>query len=153
MVGFNPERARAAAKKPRVTRKATRFRQQYMAQQWTDPVEAARIVGYQFPEKEAPKLLEKLEHLIEQDKDEFRRSEHMDSVEVQQWLAKIGRGQIRASTQQVTALQLVARINGLIDAELNLNFSRRDVEKALEHRTSELLTHRAPLALDPPKES
>jgi len=152
MGAFDSARGREAAQKPRITKKAQRFRKQFMQQMWEDPEGAAKRAGYPFPHVDGPRLVEKLSDLIAADKDAFRQTQHMDAVETIQLLSLIGRGQ-KSNMVQVRALELLCRIHALIGDTMTLRFDRKEIEKELDSRTTALLAARKPLALPEPKDS
>jgi len=107
---------------------------------WLDPTEAAKVAGYSRPEEDGQRLYLKYSHLIEKDKDRVFALGRMSSEECQYILAGVARGKIAASPQQVKAIELVARIHGLLTDKVDLSLPIHGMERVFQGMVAQAKT-------------
>lgn len=93
--------------------------------------QAARLAGYKFPTVDGPKLARKFDDVLAAIFNEMSVQRRMEANEVIEGISNLARG-AESEANKLKALELLAKIHGLLNERLSISVDRRTLIRQIE---------------------
>lgn len=125
--GIIPEAAltRANLPKSRLTKRRLLFITHYFGEALGNATEAARLAGFRHPRIIGPRLRSELSQVIQEQEHKLQDQKLMDPREVAEKLTELARNH---GPSQIKALELLARIHGMLSEKLDITVDRKSLQ-------------------------
>ena len=120
-----------------LTTKKRAFLDAYFGPANQNAVEAARLAGFAMPQKVAKRVTKSLFKEIRNREQELKAANQVSATELMEILATICRDP--TSRDRIKAIELVAKIEGMLSEKIQISVDRREISKKLDEQRNLLL--------------